>query len=334
MALRAVLNRAKPWAVARRRHHQLFKANQLDVLMQLAVSNPSLPIISYFTAAAAAAAAVCIPTTIIEALASAQFAVSEHNETRDGNIRFERVVRASRLVAVHGYDYYLTFEGTDENGVLNVYYAEVCDSPSKKCLRHWQLVDDSFSYPFRKLSADMNKKKGYYISHHDPRHFLRVFLPTVSLRYKDDASPMTSEESQRGLSLENPDPARKTMNSEESIQNVPDSSSSSSDDHIDPTDVVPVYNMIHCGKVAYYAASAVEIYREKMGQKLCLAEVLHASKEYIDGKLVYILMLKAINDRREYRFLHAMLEVSELKKEESIKWHVVEELFSGPPGKK
>ncbi|CAI9089679.1 OLC1v1024298C1 [Oldenlandia corymbosa var. corymbosa] len=55
-----------------------------------------------------------------EALSSAQFAVTQHNETQGKKIMLQSVVRASRMKVVCGCDYYLMLKGIDENGDLNV----------------------------------------------------------------------------------------------------------------------------------------------------------------------------------------------------------------------
>lgn len=55
---------------------------------------------------------------------------------------------------VAGMMFYITLEGVDEeNGELNVYYAEVLDCRyiNFRQLIKWQLVDESFSYPFEEI---------------------------------------------------------------------------------------------------------------------------------------------------------------------------------------
>ncbi|CAI9114729.1 OLC1v1015517C1 [Oldenlandia corymbosa var. corymbosa] len=243
-----------------------------------------------------------------QALAFAQFAVTTHNETQGPKIRFERIVRATRMKVVAGYDYYLQFQGIDENGDVNVYYAEVSDHPfgTGKHLRRWQPVDDSFSYPFHlirgsELRGDFDsyveKYREWFGDFDSNVEKLRMFLPTLSLKYEDGKSHTTFDHTAASV------------------------------------DVVPVYNMIHCGTVSFYASSAVKMYKQKVGKDIFLDKVLHASKECDGGKAFYNLLLKVMNEKDECSFLHAIVEVLELKNEKLVKWHVIDEIFSSPLGK-
>lgn len=52
-----------------------------------------------------------------------------------------------------GIEYYITLEGIDENGDLNVYCAEVLivSYKQEEELIKFQLVNESFTYPFEEL---------------------------------------------------------------------------------------------------------------------------------------------------------------------------------------
>lgn len=99
---------------------------------------------------------VSVPNDDKDALAAADFAVRMFRLSEEPNFRFERLVRASSM-RFAGSIYYLTFEGTDGKRDLNIYYAVVLDFPSigmKKLIR-WQLVDESFSYPFQEIRLSL-----------------------------------------------------------------------------------------------------------------------------------------------------------------------------------
>lgn len=71
-----------------------------------------------------------------------------------GEIRFVRVVRASaNSLGAGRVHYFITLEALCGKADMNVYYAEVLDCPDQNLMRliKWELVNESFSYPFEEL---------------------------------------------------------------------------------------------------------------------------------------------------------------------------------------
>ncbi|CAI9105069.1 OLC1v1003918C1 [Oldenlandia corymbosa var. corymbosa] len=322
-----VLNRAKPlgWS---RRHPQLRRVgtilaeNRYGCLPYIAAINhhkscrrhyflPPAPSLSIVGDRKVTGGRHIFEMDIESVLPAAEFAVTMHNTAEDRNTRFVRVVRASyRLFNWYKYHYYLTMEGIDENGDLNVYYAEVYAFDTRKQLLKWRLVDESFSYPYWETSVVRNIAEKFRHNVEGYRNMPRAWLASLTLDYHNGTFGDATERS---------------------YVTAPCSSSSYNEIEVDTRGphVTPIYEMVDCGKIVNHALSALKRLNKQMGKETCLKEVLHASKEEVDGKVYYILLLKAMNEQKEFTFLYAIAEVSQIK-EELIKWHVVDELCSDP----
>ena len=64
-------------------------------------------------------------------------------------MRFVRLVRAWRSINLCE-SYHMMLEAVDGKGEVNLYYAEVIYDPLENVTKlvKWELVDQSFSYPF------------------------------------------------------------------------------------------------------------------------------------------------------------------------------------------
>ncbi|CAI9105066.1 OLC1v1003915C1 [Oldenlandia corymbosa var. corymbosa] len=333
---RGVMNRAKPLGLGwvGRRHLQLRRTESGGVVGSTVAENcssclaPSIPVINqsclrrYFLPPAPSLwilgdRAVFGRRHIFEldiesVLPAAEFAVMTNNTAEEGKIRLVRVVRASYKRG-RCYKYYLTLEGIDENDdddSLNVYYAEVHAFDTTKQLLKWQLVDHSFSYPYWETGVVRNIAEKFRHNVEGYRNMPRAWLASLTLDYHNGTFGDATERS---------------------YVTAPCSSSSYNEIEVDTRGphVTPIYEMVDCGKIVNHALSALKRLNKQMGKETCLKEVLHASKEEVDGKVYYILLLKAMNEQKEFTFLYAIAEVSQIK-EELIKWHVVDELCSDP----
>ncbi|XP_027110635.1 uncharacterized protein [Coffea arabica] len=94
----------------------------------------------------------------------AQFAAKAHNEvSQDGgedHVRFVRLVRAWRSINLCE-SYHMMLEAVDGKGEVNLYYAEVIRDPLENLTKlvKWELVDQSFSYPFEEARLSEQVKE-------------------------------------------------------------------------------------------------------------------------------------------------------------------------------
>ncbi|KAL3521035.1 hypothetical protein ACH5RR_019184 [Cinchona calisaya] len=292
--------------------------------------------------------------------------VGREKDDGDGveEIRFVRVVRAS-VSPRKGPMYYITLEALRGKADMNVYYAEVLHRPdqnqpgdqnlrelmdfldqNKQLIPHhpdqsmmelikWELVDESFSYPFEEVRLSEFLAKQFRRERVARNSLVRNWLTAMEQLCRNVEKSRWRWGSTKGETDSKDTP---TQNPSSVVLKANECPPTPPENFVNlgrtvTRSIVLVFDIKTFEMVYKYAMFAVAAQYQNEGIRLHLKDVLCARKSKVSDGWVFEIVLEAINGQNKVENFYAIVLSTSLGLLKLIKWHQIGESFCYPDAK-